>query len=76
MEITIKSISVLIKTLDGILTAGKFKASEVRAIHKAVDGTAPVADGTYTFYNDGVTSGQVTSMTIKDGVVTALGQIP
>jgi hypothetical protein len=56
-------------TLDGIQTAGKFKASEVRAIHKAVDGTAPVADGTYVVGKGLVTDGTIT---IKDGVITAI----
>jgi hypothetical protein len=48
----------------------------IKGVHKAADGTAAVADGTYSFYNDGTTSGQVTGMTIKDGVVTAISQIP
>jgi hypothetical protein len=56
-------------TLDGIQTAGKFKASEVRAIHKASDGTAPVADGTYTVGIGGTTNGTIT---IKDGIITAV----
>jgi hypothetical protein len=56
-------------TFDGIQTAGKFKASEVRAIHKAVDGTASVADGTYTMGLGGTTNGTIT---IKDGVITAV----
>ena len=54
---------------------GNVKATEVLAKHKTADGTSAVADGTYNFYNDGVTSGQVTSMTIKDGIVTSLGQV-
>ena len=56
-------------TLDGIQTAGIFKASEVRAIHKAVDGTAPVSDGTYTVGIGGTTNGTIT---IKDGIITAV----
>jgi hypothetical protein len=56
-------------TLDGIQTAGKFKASEVRAIHKAVDGTAPVADGTYVMGIGTATNGTIT---IVDGIITAV----
>ena len=56
-------------SLDGLQTAGKFKASEVRAIHKAVDGTAPVANGTYVMGIGAVTNGTIT---IKDGVITAI----
>ncbi len=48
----------------------------IKGVHKTADGTNAVADGTYNFYNDGATSGQVTSMTIKDGIVTSLGQVP
>ena len=57
-------------TLDGLQTAGIFKAGEVRAIHKAVDGTAPVADGTYNF--DGSAAGTVSAFTIKDGIITSI----
>jgi len=39
-------------------------------------GTAPVADATYPIYNDGVTSGQVTSITTKGGIITAIAVIP
>jgi hypothetical protein len=56
-------------TLDGIQTAGKFKASEVRAVHKASDGTAPVADGTYVMGIGAVTNGTIT---IKDGIITTV----
>lgn len=42
----------------------------------SVGGTAPVADGTYAVYNDGVTSGQVTSFTTKSGIITAITVIP
>ena len=55
---------------------GNIKAVEVLGKHKTADGTSAVSDGTYNFYNDGATSGQVTSMTIKDGIVTSLGQVP
>lgn len=48
----------------------------LKGVHKAADGTSSVADGTYNLYNDGVTSGQVTSLTIKDGIITAIAQIP
>ena len=44
----------------------------VKGVHKTADGTSAVADGTYNFYNDGATSGQVTSMTIKDGLITSI----
>lgn len=39
------------------------------------NGTA-VADGTYTIYNDGTTSGQVTNLVIKNGIITSIGRIP
>ena len=39
-------------------------------------GTAPVADATYPVYNDGVTSGQVTSITTKGGIITAIAVLP
>lgn len=32
--------------------------------------------GTYAIYNDGVTSGQVTSITVTDGRITAIATIP
>jgi hypothetical protein len=39
-------------------------------------GTAPVADATYAVYNDGVTSGQVTSITTKGGIITGIAVVP
>ena len=65
----------------GATTAHRFNADiqttgSIKGVHKTADGTNAVADGTYNFYNDGATSGQVTSMTIKDGIVTSLGQVP
>jgi len=56
-------------TLDGLQTAGKFKASEVRGVHKASDGTAPVADGTYVVGIGTTTNGKIT---IKDGIITSI----
>ncbi len=39
-------------------------------------GTAAVADNTYVVYNDGSTSGQVTSITTVNGIITAIAVIP
>jgi hypothetical protein len=50
----------------GFVDSPKYKAG----------GTDPVADGTYAFYNDGTTSGQVTSITTKGGIITAVAVIP
>ena len=45
-----------------------------------VDNTAlqpnPTADGTYPIANDGVTSGQLTGLTIKNGLITAVTVVP
>jgi hypothetical protein len=36
----------------------------------------PITDGTYSFYNDGTTQGQVTSITFTCGIATCIAQIP
>lgn len=38
-------------------------------------GTAAVADGTYDIINDGVSIGQVTSITVKGGIITGIAVI-
>jgi len=36
----------------------------------------PTADGTYPIANDGVTSGQLTGITIKNGLIIAVTVVP
>ena len=36
----------------------------------------PVADGTYNFFNDGITTGQVTSITFTSGIATTIAVLP
>jgi len=60
---------------------GIVKADGAGAISAAAAGTdylAPdaTADGTYPVYNDGSTSGQLTSITITNGLITAVTTIP
>lgn len=50
---------------------GNLKATEVLAKHKANDGTAAVADGTYTMGLGATSNGTIT---IKDGIITAVQQ--
>ena len=59
-------------TLSALTTAGVL----VNNASGVISSQAPVANGTYNFYNDGVTSGQVTSITITNGVITAISRIP
>lgn len=59
-------------TLSTLTTAGVL----VNNASGVISSQAPVASGTYNFYNDGVTSGQVTSITITNGVITAISRIP
>jgi hypothetical protein len=53
--------------INGILDIASFST---------IGGTAPVTDGTYAVYNDGATSGQITSITTKNGIITAIAVIP
>jgi hypothetical protein len=50
---------------------GDLSATTVKSVHKAADGTAAVADGTYTLGLGGTTNGTIT---IKDGIITAVQQ--
>jgi hypothetical protein len=45
--------------------------TKINAAHQAHDGTAAVADGTYTVGKGLVTDGTIT---IKDGIITAIQQ--
>jgi hypothetical protein len=48
-----------------------YTTGAVKGVHKAADGTAAVADGTYTMGLGGTTNGTIT---IKDGIITAVQQ--
>lgn len=59
----------------GILKIGTTADDTIDAGAYKVGGTAAVADNTYNFYNDG-TSGNVTSITTKSGIITAITTAP
>ena len=48
---------------------GVIKATEIKAVHKASDGTSAVADGTYTMGIGATTNGTIT---IKDGIIISV----
>jgi len=57
-------------TYSGVNAAGGFKtAGNIDGVHRAADATAAVADGSYTTGIGAATNG---SMTIKDGIITAI----
>ena len=84
-DVGVATASKIIDTVKKRASEAKLDGSHVRALLQEemtgilsvpVGGTSAVADNTYTVHNDGITSGQITSITTKGGIVTAVGVIP
>ena len=54
-----------------LMVNGEVKATSIKAIHKTSNGTSAVADGTYTV---GIGTNQNGTITITDGIITAIQQ--